>query len=192
MLKSTVLTLFLCMTFLNYSLTDGGTKKLLENPGPKSELLIKAIFNLVTNDVTALGEYITQKEGQGIVRYIQKMHMTSVEVMQLKQTILSSTDYEALQIDQKIDLEQFLTDVSYVRSRLSEFESMGKMHCRFALRDDPIEELPRDSVLKTEKTRSLLPAVIAREIEEGIGKRFVIGFCWNDPQNDPYRDWVTK
>lgn len=151
------------------------------------------LFGVASNAEQDRHYQITQKELQGVLRIIHRDDLSAMDLINLKLNLNLDSRYSELSVDQKIDLEKVMTDVSWVRSRMSEYEFFSKFHCRFAVRDNPLEELPNDSFIKNPaQYRDQMPREIIDQAEETRGDRAVIGMCWDKAEKDILNSWTQE
>jgi hypothetical protein len=164
----------------------------LRNLNTRIAPTLEVLFSVASNEPKTSENEITQKEGQAVLRIIHRDQLSSMDVLILKKNISEDSRYKSLSDEKKIDLDNFISDVSFVRSRMAELESFEKLHCRFALRNDPMDEVPEDSVSKKPEHYKILSSEQISEIKLRANQRAVVGLCWSQADRDPFIEWTNK
>ena len=116
-----------------------------------------------------------------------------MDLFKIKSGIQGSPGYTQLMPEQQMDLNRVIRDILYVRGRMEELRIYEKFHCRFALSDDPYDELSSDSFTKNpEKYRGEIPDETVSAAMKGRGERSVIGLCWLKKESDRLLAWTKE
>ncbi len=151
------------------------------------------ILDAAQNAERAGVQVITLKEQQGIVRIIHRDQLSALELIQIRIGIEKLPQFADLSEDAKVDVSNLTRDLSWVRSKMAEYEMFNRYSCRFSLVNDPTDELKPDSIAKNP---SLYRGVVADDVidrmEKNTTDRTVIGFCWSKAENDPLNLWTQE
>jgi len=153
------------------------------------------LLQIVSNGENGLKnfEFISQKELQEVLRYVHRDELSFMDLFKIKSGIQESPRYAQLMPEQQMDLDRVIRDILFVRGRMGEFEIYEKFHCRFAMSDDPFDELSADSFTKNpEKYRGQLPDETINVALKSRGERAVIGLCWFKKESDRLLAWTKK
>lgn len=162
---------------------------------PKLADTVSAFLRVAGNDENGLKnfEFISQKEVQAVLRLIHRDELTTMDLFKIKSGILEMPQYLRLMPEQRADLNRVIRDIVLVRGRMEEFETYEKFHCRFAMSDDPFDELsPVSFTRNPEKYRGQLPDETINEALHSRGERAVIGLCWLKKESDRLLAWTQE
>lgn len=138
-------------------------------------------------------EFINQKELQEVLRYVHRDELGSLDLFKIKSGIQGTPRYAQLMPEQQMDLNRVIRDILDVRARMEEHENYDHYHCRFALSDDPYDELSEASFTKNpERYRGEIPDETIRAAMQGRGERSVIGLCWFKKESDRLVAWTKE
>lgn len=138
-------------------------------------------------------EFISQRELQAALRFMHRDELDTLDVFNLKTGIRALPLYAELSPERQRDLDSVLADIVYVRSRMGEHEAYNSYHCRFALTDDPYDELSANAFAKNpERYRGEVPDESIRGALKARGERGVVGLCWLKKDNDRLQAWTRE
>lgn len=175
----------------NFAFADAINSTQPDQTVDKTARTSQYIIQVVQNEVMGLfpGEFISQKEQQEIIRFIFADELNFQNLFEMKRKLHSEDRFNNLSKDQQNDIDSLIHDIMTVESIMNEHRIFDRMWCRFALRNDPMEEVPANSMIKNiENFRGLIPGADFKRMLSNQDRRAVVGFCWKNKNSD----WLTK
>lgn len=127
---------------------------------------------------------ITQKELQETLRFLHVDQVSMIDINRLKTSYKSNEHYQSLDLSTQIEIQKLLTDLADTQERMDEWKQKG-LWCRFALRDDPWEEVSENSFLKNpEAYWGFMPDDEVRKTIQSRYERAAIAQCYSSIEND--------
>lgn len=126
--------------------------------------------------------FVTQKELQETLRFAYRDELTYFDFRYIQEQLENDVH---LTIDQKAEATRLMSDIMYVESRMNEYRIYSKFYCRFALKDNPMDEVAQDSILKRpDLYRDQISDEDYQSLRVFSDHRAVVGLCWqHKPQN---------
>lgn len=144
-------------------------------------------------------ENLTQKEVQEWIRFLHYYKISPVELLKLKISLNQQTSFQEMAPEIQAEMEKTINDTIKIMERMDQFrkgESEDfpgqKMHCRFALYENPAVETPKmvfmaNPSLYMERqlnAKALQNTEIIQTLLKHSAQKAIVGFCWDDEKKD--------
>lgn len=153
---------------------------------------LRYLIQSAGNEETEGHDFITVKEMQGAVRYFHIDKTDYNTMFMLKMNLNKNEEYQQLSSLAQADVERTMRNIMIVEKAMAEHRQAEGMWCRFALSNNPVEELPMDSYFrpnprfKDEKSRRAYHSFLRIYPNIAVKEKSPIGYCWDGDkkQND--------
>lgn len=167
-------------------------------------VLQKYLIQIASNDrATAAGDtehysLITLEEQQEWIRFVHNYKIEAMDLLKLKTSLREQEAYGHLSSQAKSEIEKTFYDAIKISEIMETYRQGGsqefagtKMHCRFALRNSPMEEVPRSSIFISPKRYTISSKLKTNNLLRPVkaGEKVMVGLCWDNKSNDRYSSY---